>query len=196
LRSRLAPALLVATTLLLAAPASAADDTAGAVDAAKAYVARLKSGEIKQAVGELWDVDALLTSSFGLVYLELPEAERTRSQSAFADFVAAPFSSPRITELFKGIEVQEAMPRRIDASTVAVRMQLTGDGGNFKAVNTLLLARRDASWRIIDQRQGEQPSIRVALPVAYMSAAKGPTDTIPIVLERVAADTRKQMSTR
>lgn len=188
--------LLIATCLPLASTqlVSAATPTEDAIRAAKAYTARLGSGEVKKAVLDCWQIDVLLSGSFGLTYLELPEVERRRAQSAFADFVAAPFSNERMSALFKSLVVKKATSKTIDASSVAVRLELEGDGGRFHAVNTLLLVRTAAGWRITDQRQGDQVSIRTALSVTYMESAKGPDDTIPVVLERVVAKTRQQIS--
>jgi len=188
--------LLIATCLSSASTqlVLAATPAEDAISAAKVYTARLGSGEVKKAVLDCWQTDALLSGSFGLMYLELPEPERRRAQSAFADFVAAPFSNERLSTLFKSIAVKKATSKTIDASSIAVQLELEGDAGRFHAVNTLLLVKTGAGWRITDQRQSDQVSIRTALSVTYMESAKGRDDTIPVVLERVAAQTRQQMS--
>lgn len=194
-QNNLIVALLGLMLLFGMSTSRAADADADAVDAAKSYIERLKAGDVKQSVIACWDADALLAGAFGLMYFDLPVNERKRAQSAFAGFVAAPFANPRVSELFKGVEVQEAIPTQISPSTVSVRLQLIGDGGKFRVVNTMLLVKTDAGWRITDQRQGDaQPSIRAALVMTYVGAAKGAADTLPVVLERVAAETRKQMS--
>ena len=155
---------------------------------------KLASGEAKKAVMEYWQIDTVLSGSFGLMYLDLPEAEKRRAQAALIDFTAAPFSNEEVSTLFKSIIVKEATPTTIDESTIAVRLQLEGDSGRFHSVNTLLLIKTDEGWRISDQRQGDQPSIRAVLAMTYISSAKGPSDTIPVVLNRIAAEMRKQMS--
>jgi hypothetical protein len=178
----------------IASPAFAADASADAVSAARKYLDQMKAGDVKRAVAECWDADALLTGSFGLMYLDLPDVERKRAQAAFADFLAAPFANERLAQLFKSIDVKEATPTAISETVVSVRLQLAGDGGRFNAVNILLLERRGDAWRITDQRQGEQPSIRASLALTYVGTAKGPADSIPVVLEQVASETRRQMS--
>lgn len=188
--------LMIGFAAILVFPATGrcAEPADGAIAAAKVYISRLAGGQVKKAVTECWDADALLSASFGLMYLELPEAERKRAQSAFADFVAAPFANEQITQIFKSIAVQEATATVVSPTTVAVRLQLTGNSGQFHAVNTLLLTKVDSKWQITDQRQGDQPSIRSALSVTYISSAKDAADTIPVVLERAVAETRQQMS--
>ena len=196
MRHQLIYTVLCSVVLSLVPSARAADATTEAADAAKAYVERLKAGDVKQAVIELWDADAMLSSAFGLMYLELPAAERQRAQTAFAEFVAAPFANERVATMFKQMEIKDVAPTQVDASTVSVKLQVVGEGGNgkFNATNAMLLVKTPKGWRITDQRQGEaQPSIRAAMVMTYIGSAKGTGDSIPVVLERVAAETRKRM---
>ncbi len=156
----------------------------------------MKTGDVKRAVLELWNVDAMLTGSFGLLYLDLPEAERARAQRAFADFIAAPFASPKLTEMFKTLEVSDATTTVLDASTVAVRLQIAGDGGRFHAQNEMLLQKSESGWRIVDQRQGDQMSMRAALVMTCVAEMHTAADTLPVVLERVAAQVQRQSAGR
>jgi hypothetical protein len=51
------------------------------------------------------------------MYLELPAAERQRAQTAFAEFVAAPFANERVATMFKQMEIKDVAPdsgRRVD----------------------------------------------------------------------------------
>ncbi|MFK7820581.1 MAG: hypothetical protein AB8G99_17810 [Planctomycetaceae bacterium] len=189
-------AFLCATTLLAPQSAAETNATADAVTTARAYLKQLKTGKVKQAGIDYWHADAMLSSTFGLLYLELPEAERKRAQNAFTDFLAAPFGNKRLMDLFRSINVQSATPTKINASTVSVRLELVGDGGDFRATNTLLLQKFGTKWRITDQSQGKQTPIRVALTMTYLGNKKGPADSIPVVLERVVEDVRKQMQQR
>jgi hypothetical protein len=47
------------------------------------------------------------------------------------------------------------------------------------------------AWRIIDQRQGDQVSLRVALVMSFMES-RGVDGTIPEAMERAAAEVRKK----
>jgi hypothetical protein len=168
-----------------------ADSSQEAVAAAKAYIERLKAGDYQQAVRDHWNTNVLLSATFGLTYIELPAAERTRAQAAFADFVAAPFANQGMTALFKNLVIKDATATLVNPSTVAVRLDIEGDAGRFQAQNTMLLVKTNDGWRIIDQRQGDQMSLRVALALTYVES-RGENGTIPEALERAAAGVRKQ----
>jgi hypothetical protein len=186
-------AMCLAVLVFLPSVCLAAEASDEAVAVAKEYIGLLKEAKMAQAVSDHWQSDLFLTGSFGLMYLEMPEAEQVRSQAAFADFVAAPFESKRLVDLLKTIEIENTTLVEIDASTVAVRLTLDGTGG-FRSENTFLLVKTDDGWRIIDQRLNNQPSMRAAIATTYFEHAIAPTDTISVILERAAAETRKQFT--
>jgi hypothetical protein len=192
--SLLLAALTFAIGVGSASTALANEPKDDAVQAAKAYVAQLKAGNVKQAVVDCWDVETLFRHSFGLMYLQLPPAEQERSRKAFADFFAAPFEDVRLASLFKAIEIREATPTQFDESTVAVSLHLVNPAANFEATNTLLMMKTVAGWRITDQRQGDKQSIRTALVIMCVAEAKGPGDTIPVLIEKNAAFIRSRAS--
>jgi hypothetical protein len=172
----------------------AAENGDAAIAVAKDYIGALKAGEYREAVSKYWNTNVLLSASFGLTYVQLPAAERTRAQAAFAEFVAAPFAHKHLTDAFKNLVIQKAAAEIINPSTVAVRLEVEFDapgGEKSRIENTLLLVKSGDGWRIIDQRQADQVSLRVALTVTFIES-RGENGTIPEALERAAAEVRKQ----
>lgn len=162
-----------------------------ATKVAVSYLDRLKTNKVAEAVSEYWDLDSLLTSSFGLMYLDLPPADRAAAQRALADFVAAPFSNPQMARLFSTITVRNIRTTSFSDTLVGVTMELT-DGGQFNAVNTLLLTKSGNSWRIVDQRHGTTMPIRTALVLMWLEARPGPNTSIASVFEKAAVQMKQK----
>ena len=166
------------------------------VELTRHYVDRLKAGEVREAVDEAWDVDALLESTFGLTYLELPETQRARSREAFTRFAQSTFANIKILRLIATVEIVRLRAKVIDDRTIIIRFVLNGDEGRFKSVNSLLWKNTDRGWRIVDARNANSLSIRVGLASAYMEFFTGPGDTLPDTLERAAVKLQEMMSRR
>jgi hypothetical protein len=163
-----------------------------AAKAAKAYIERLKSGGASDTVSELWDLDTLLSSSFGLGYLELTPAEKTTTKRAFANFLGATFANPQIAHLFSTITIKSTKLNSLSDSLVGVTMELTGDDGKFNGVNTLLLSKVGDNWRIIDQRQGTSMPVRCSIVVMWAGERTRANATIAAVLENAAAQMQRK----
>lgn len=180
---------------LLLAPhtgfAQTADEQA-ATQVAKQYLDHLKAGRFAEAVQDMWDVDAVLTSSFGLMYLDLPAAEKAATQRAFRQFFAAPFAAPKLARLFSTITLQNARAVSYPDSQVGVTLEIASSSEPFEASNTLLLRKTGDTWRIVDQRQGTSPPIRSAIVIMWAQGRKNPDTTLASILENAATQIQSQ----
>jgi hypothetical protein len=191
----LAP-LLLATVLALTSPATAdpkqTADTA--VQFAKDYLERLKRGDVAAATTDMWNVDALLSSTFGLVYLQLPDAEKTAARHAFVGTVTAPFANPRVAQFFSTVTIQDAHATLLSDTQVAVTLTFANPGKPSLS-NTLLLSKTGDSWKIVDQRQGAGPSLRCALGMMWSEGLRNHDTSLSSIFEKAAAKVRQQVGT-
>jgi len=151
------------------------------------YIEHLRAGNITDKAAKVWDVERLMSSGFGLIYLELSEAEQKRARDAFVAFLDAPFQSKPLQQLFKSIRVEEIAATRLAGDKISVRFTTVGDEGRFRKESRMLYEKSEAGWRITDMRQEGQPSMRSALVMMYLGSEPGPDDTIGSVIEQIAA---------
>ena len=177
--------------VFLCSPAGMAAEPAEAQAAAVAqrYIEQLKTGDHAKVVAQFWDLDSLLSGSFGLSYLELSSEERGKTQDAFAAFLAAPYSNPDVSRLFSTLKVRASKTTLLPDDAVAVGLELSGDGG-FQSSNTIMLEKRGNNWRIVDQRQGAGPSMRPTVALMWAEESNGFSKSIRSVLENAAAAIR------
>lgn len=165
---------------------------AEATEAAKAYILQLKAGEVTAAVEKCWNLDEFFSSALGLTFLELPTQEKEAARLALTKFITAPFSEKSVASLFRSIEIQQTQTRVFSDTQIAVRLHVTGNKGRFNGINTLLMQKSDGHWLIIDQRQGNSPSMRVSLTLMWAQEGHGFSDALSAVLNRVADETAKE----
>jgi ABC-type transporter MlaC component len=120
-----------------------------AIDAAKDYTAKMKSGQPAAAIQAYWDMDAMLGGMFGEHLRRHSDEERARMKQLLLEFVEKVYASPSIAQAmanakFEDFTVAEDEPR--GATTVKFNWRLAD-----KAIpNSVQMKQSDGKWRIVD----------------------------------------------
>ena len=162
-------------------------------ETARAYIEALKDGKAETAAPFYWDANRTLQNAFGLTYIQLQPEDRLRSQRAFWKFLSTPFSNPGVARLFRTTVIVSATPAMLSPDLAMVKLKVIGNGGKHRVENTLLLRQTPKGWKLVDQQQNDQMSIRVAMGVTYATEQKSATDTLPDVLERLVGQLEKDV---
>ncbi|MEM6334813.1 MAG: hypothetical protein AAF823_15875 [Planctomycetota bacterium] len=167
----LALACLLIGTLAAPTPSAHAVEPAPpeAVAVVEAYFDQVHSGEIRKAVENFWDHDALLRDVFAVHYVKLSADQRIQARQDLQELVSVLQDSRLVRHYIQRIDSERARTASLPDGRALVGIRHTQpDGEVFR--QTVLLHRTDHGWFIIDMDTYDRATIRSAIAATFIDS--------------------------